>query len=195
MLDQKGREIAIATAVKATAQIAALTGDPFETFYENVDKMTETILQLHETHSAIDAVTGVFPGTEVLTTVIPPIANANVSVASGAPTSVVIPAQTNVVAFPQQAAPAPAPVAAPQPIPGATDGDPAVDALWREFFADYQAGRFTDRWFDNRNSKPKPSSPDFRAKGKDRTNTGLWIKSNGKNPSWVLPALQSIGLA
>lgn len=71
------------------------------------------------------------------------------------------------------------------------DGDPAMDALWREFFADPTA------FYDNRTSKKNPNGPDFAHKTKTDAKgykQGLWIIDRyGKNPSWVPAALAQAG--
>lgn len=112
---------------------------------------------------------------------------------TGTPNNVVpIPTQQAApvaVPAPAQAAPqAPTPPAAP--IPGATDGDPEVEALWREFFANP-----ADFW-DNRGNKRTPNSPDFSHKTKKlpgkNFGPGLWVDDK-KNPSWVGPALAQLG--
>jgi hypothetical protein len=73
----------------------------------------------------------------------------------------------------------------PTPVPGVQDGDPAVAALWQQYFQDPSA------FWDNRQGKRNPKAPDF----KHRTSgEGLWIQSK-KNPSWVPAQLAQRGLA
>lgn len=107
--------------------------------------------------------------------------------------SAIPPQQTNVIPMPTQAAAPPVqPPAQPQVVQGSGDGDPVVEGLWRQFFADPTA------WYDNRFNKKNPKAPDFKAKSipapdNPAFKAGLWINDTKKNPSWVPAALQQAG--
>lgn len=79
------------------------------------------------------------------------------------------------------------PSSQPAPIPGAGD---ETDLLWREYFADPSS------FWDNRNDKRSPNSPDFAHKTKKNAKgyaAGLYLPENDrfkKNPSWVASALR-----
>lgn len=150
-----------------------------------------TIEQLVEIHftlaegffknaNAIQNAAGVaqaFPGTTVA-------APAEAQAFQPAPQPAFTPANaqpTNVIQAPfGQAAPAPAP--AFQAAPGVQAGGSKADAEWMELFNN------PNGFYDNRQSKRTPQSPDFRAKQGD---TALWLNGKyGPAPQWVFDRLQ-----
>lgn len=169
--DARNQSIAINVGINAAVALAAHADDPLNRFLESVELIVDKVLEVH----AQAAVIAAFPGTAPV------------------PVPAAVPAPA-----PVQFAPAPpaipAPVPAPAPIPGAADGDPTVDGLWRQFFADVQAGQL-DRWHDNRSRKAsgqyKRTAPDF--KNKADGDKALWI-SDRKNPSWVAAAVAQLGI-
>lgn len=81
-----------------------------------------------------------------------------------------------------QQQPAAAPQQGFQAAPGAQGGGSKADAEWMELFNNPSG------FYDNRQSKRTPNSPDFRAKQGD---TALWLNGKyGPAPQWVFDRLQ-----
>jgi hypothetical protein len=117
---------------------------------------------------AVAAVTAAFPGSEVVS---PPPASPS----------------------------APAPAAAPSPSPSAAPaaGADPLEQVWLMFKADFDAGRLGDNWWDNRDNKKNPRSPDYKHKSYklpgEAYPVGLW-RDDRKNPAWVPGWLAQVGL-
>jgi hypothetical protein len=144
----KQLNINVSVGINNAAILAAATDDPFKNFFEHAADVIEFVLATQVEYAAQ--------------------ANLGAAPAPAAPAPA-YQQPSNVVSMPQ-AAPA-----APAPIPGAADGDPAVAALWADYFANPSG------WWDNRGNKKNPKGPDFKRKDGGQ---GLWV-SDKKNPSWV----------
>jgi hypothetical protein len=184
--DSKNRQIAVSVGVQiagelAVASAAAGGGDPFQLFEMYAAGVVETVITLQAANALAEA----FPGTVAVPHVAGPMPAARAAANAVFPDrfGLSTPTGAGQAAFP---AAAPAPVA----IPGAADGDPAVAALWTEFFKDPTA------WYDNSVGKTNPRGPDFKHKTQGGAATGnkaLWINDK-KNPSWVAAGLRQAGV-
>lgn len=180
--DSKSRGQAIGNAMKIAAELAIAEAQaagpdvgPLDVFKNIVEDVVQVAIDLQAQFEIKDA----FPGSVVIPEI--PVAQPNPAIVS------------NVVPIPSPAyQPPAAPAPAPSPIPGATDGDPAMDALWREFFADPSA------WYNNIYDPKRPArAPEIKHKQRKtpdgKYQLGLYINDK-KNPSWVKQALVSAGL-
>jgi hypothetical protein len=177
-------------AVLAAAATAATDGvvDPVDYFLDSLPRITDAVLEL-QASKMVEAALG---GTPVAQPSHPapyvgvdPSADAVAIPFAQAHPGVVV-STVPAAAYYEAQGPAPAPAQ----VPGATDGDPAVAALWAEFFQNQGA------WYNNVHNKKNPKGPDFKhkdKKGPDGYNVGLWINDK-KNPSWVKARLASIGI-
>lgn len=169
-----------ASVIAATLTDQANLDDPryiLNAYAELVDGFATALVMQREKTAGLFGFTENFPGTTIVQQAPPAAIPAAIPPVTQAAAPPVVPP-------PVQQAPAPAP---------SGDGDPQMDALWREFFADQSA------FYDNRNNKKNPAGPDFAHKTKTDAKgykQGLWIVDRfGKNPSWVAAALQQAGLA
>lgn len=193
MANAKDRAITVGNAATVTAALANAAAlyyaedpdsqfDPADYFMTTIDVVTLKMIELQAQYEIIDE----FPGTVVVPGPVgatPPVAQLAAETPAQAP--VVVPQQNG-----------PQPVGnGPAPVPGG--GESAVmDALWNEFFADCDAGRFQQNWYDNRANKKTQWTPDFKHKtqgDKDKGNKVLYL-GDKKNPAWVTDRLRQMGL-
>lgn len=162
--------IKIGVGCHVAAALAAHTDDPVGNFEDIVDRVVGKVLDTYGTFLAAEA----FNGTVIQA---PQVAMPQMA--------------SNVVQMPVQQA-APPPVVQPTPIPAVSGV--ANEALWVEFFNDFNAGQIATKWWDNRTNKKNPNGPDF--KSKDDSDKALWKNGSKKNPNpaWVPQALAQAGL-
>jgi hypothetical protein len=95
------------------------------------------------------------------------------------------------------AVPAPAAATSPPPSVAPAAGTDPLEQAWLMFKADFDAGRLGDNWWDNRNNKKNPRSPDYKHKSYKMPGeaypVGLW-RDDRKNPAWVPGWLAQVGL-
>lgn len=149
-----------------------------------VEGLIETHFQLAEgffkNANTIQAASGVaqaFPGT----TTVPQETFQQAAPAPQAPQGGFTPANVVQAPFAQQQ-PAAAPQQGFQAAPGAQGGGSKADAEWQALFNN------PSDFYDNRQSKRTPNSPDFRQKSGD---IALWLNGKyGPAPQWVFDRLQ-----